>query len=172
MESRMHVMHPMRRVLVSLALMVPNSMRPLHDARAQTPHCATPERASNAEFHEGQVWSYKPRVGEGGSTITVLRVENVGKIGVVIHVRIDGIRFGKCMGGPAPTSIVHAPFAKAALAQSVTKLLRILPTVPDYMDGYRDWAAHCGGAYTISVAEMVKLDDRTFNAGLGCSTPI
>ena len=157
------------RALVSLALTIPTLMRPPHEASAQTPHCAAPERASDAEFQEGQVWSYKPRAGEGGSTITVLRVENVGKLGVVVHVRIDGIRFGNCTGGPAPTSIAHAPFAKAALAQSVTKLLKTLSTVPDYMDGYMDWAAHCGGAYTISVAEIVKLDDRTFNAGLGCS---
>ncbi len=165
----MYVKRPIRRALVSLMLIVPSSMRPLHDAGAQTPHCAAPERASDAEFHKGQVWSYKPRAGEGGSTITVLRVENVGRIGVVIHVRIDGIQFGNCTGGPAPTSIAHAPFAKAALAQSVTRLLKTLPTVPDYMDGYKEWVAHCGGAYTISVAEMVTMDDRTFSAGLGCS---
>ncbi len=167
----MHVKRPVERALGSLALMIPSSMRPLHDAGAQTPHCAAPVRASDGEFHEGQVWSYKHRAGESDSTITVLRVENVGKIGVVIHVRIDGIRFGNCTGDPAPTSIAHAPFAKAALAQSVTRLLRTLPTVPNYMNGYKDWAAHSGGAYTISVAEMVKLDDRTFNAGLGCPGP-
>ena len=146
-------------------------MKQQHEAVAHNTNCAAPERASDPEFHEGQVWSYKPRVGEGCFTVTVLRVENVGKIGVVIHVRIDGIRFGNCTGGPAPTSIAHAPFAKAALAQSVTRLLKTLPTMPDYMNGYKEWVAHCGGAYTISVAEMVKLDDRTFSAGLGCSAP-
>ena len=125
----MDVKLPIARALVSLAL-IPSSMRPLHDAGAQTPHCAVPERASDAEFHEGQVWSYKPRAGEGKSTTTVLRVENVAKMGVVIHVRIDGIRFGNCTGGLAPMSIAHAPFAKAALAQSVTRLLRTLPTLP------------------------------------------
>ena len=120
---------------------------------------------------KGRSGATNPELGEGGSTVTVLRVENVGKIGVVTHIRIDGIRFGNCTGGPAPTSIAHAPFVKAASAQSVTKLLRTLPTVPDYMNGYKDWAAHCGGVYTTSVAEMVKLDDRTFNAGLGCPAP-
>ena len=83
-----------------------------------------------------KVWSYNPRVGKGGSTITVLRVENVSKIGVVIDVRINGIQFGNCTGGPT------------------------------YI---QDWAAHRDGAYTISVTEMVKLDDSTFNAGFGCS---
>ena len=98
----MHVKRPIERALVSLALIIPSSMRPLHDAGAQTPHCAAPERASDAEFHEGQVWSYKPRAGESGSTITVLRVENVGKIGVVIRVRIDGIRSGTARVVPHP----------------------------------------------------------------------
>ena len=164
----MYVRRPIEHAVVCLALTAFSGVVPLNAAEAQTRSCATPERTSDAEFHEGQVWSYRSRSGEEASTLTVLRVENVGKIGVVIHVRIDNIRLGNYMGGPAPTSIAHAPFTKAALSQSVTRLLGSLPTLPDYMDGYKDWAAHRGGAYTISVAEMVKLDDRTFNAGLGC----
>ena len=163
----MYVRRPIGNAMVCLALITSSAVLPPNPVEAQTRPCATPERTTDAEFHEGQVWSFRSRPGEEASTLTVLRVESVGKIGVVIHVRIDDIRFGNCTGGPAPTSIAHVPFAKAALAQSVTKLLRNLSTVPEYMDGYKDWVSHCGGAYTISVAE----DDRTFNAGLGCRTP-
>lgn len=59
----MHVDRLNWRALVSLAMTIPTSMRPLHEASAQTLHCAAPERASDAEFHEGQVWSYKPEWG-------------------------------------------------------------------------------------------------------------
>jgi hypothetical protein len=33
---------------------------------------------------------------------------------------------------------------------------------------YDDWLAHCGGVYTISVANVLDADDYTFQSGLGC----
>jgi len=129
--------------------------------------CDAPVVITDAKFIPGQVWSFQSRPGEGASTVTILRVESLPKVGVVIHIRIDGIQFKNCTGGPSPTSIQHAPFTKAALDQSVTHLIRSV-NVPQYEAGYRSWLAHCGGVYTISVAAMVDADDATFNAGLGC----
>jgi hypothetical protein len=116
------------------------------------------------------VWSYKTRPSEGLSTVTILRVETSPKVGVIVHVRIDGVQFKNCKGGPAPTTIDHAPFTKIAMDKSVSRQLRTVSELPEFEAGYKDWLAHCGGVYTVSVAEMVDVNDATFNAGLGCKT--
>jgi hypothetical protein len=133
-------------------------------------NCAAPQAAVDSTYSPGQVWSYKTRPGESSSTVTILRVETTPKIGTIIHVRIDGVRFKNCTGGSAPNTIEHAPFAKSALDKSVGHKLSTVTRLPDFEAGYGDWLAHCGGVYTITVAEMVGADDATFNAGLGCKT--
>ena len=130
--------------------------------------CAEPQTTTDSTYSPGQVWSYKARPGEDSSTVTILRVERAPTIGVVIHVRIDGVQFGNCTGGPAPTTVQHAPFTKAAIDKSVTRKLRTISELPAFEAGYKDWLSHCGGVYTFTLAEMVAADDATFNAGLGC----
>ncbi len=90
------------------------------------------------------------------------------KIGVVVHVRLDGIRLRNCSGGPELTSVQHAPFTREAIDRSVSKLLST-SAVPDFKEGYDQWRNHCGGAYTITAAEMVVVDEKTFNTQMGCS---
>ncbi len=133
-------------------------------------NCAAPQAAVDSTYSPGQVWSYKTRPAESSSTVTILRVETTPRIGTIIHVRIDGVRFKNCTGGPAPNTIEHAPFAKSALDKSVGHQLSTVPRLPDFEAGYGDWLAHCGGVYTITLAEVVSADDATFNAGLGCKT--
>jgi hypothetical protein len=41
--------------------------------------------------------------------------------------------------------------------------------VPDFEEGYSTWKKDCGGVYTITVAEMVVVDEKTFNNGSGCA---
>lgn len=130
--------------------------------------CAQPEAATDPKFVPGQVWSYKTRPGEENSTVTILRIEKTPKVGIIIHVRIDGIHFANCTGGPAPKEVDHAPFTRAALETSVTTKLRSVSKLPDYDAGYQEWLRHCGGVYTITVEDMVAVDDATFNANLGC----
>lgn len=137
---------------------------------AQKQACESPVAVKDEKYAPGQVWSYKARPGESASTVTILRVETLPKVGVVIHVRVDGIQFKNCTGGPAPNQIGHAPFTKQAIDQSVLRLLRTDSTIPDYETGYQDWLTHCGGVYTIEVAKMVDVDDATFSAGLGCKS--
>jgi hypothetical protein len=132
--------------------------------------CAEPQIVTDVKYSPGQVWDYRTRDGEESSTITVLRVESLPKIGVIIHVRIDGIRLKNCSGGPGPTTIGHAPFTKDALDRSVTKLIEQQHTLPDYEQGYNSWREACGGAYTIPVVEMLKADEVTFNSGMNCSS--
>jgi hypothetical protein len=131
--------------------------------------CATPEIVNDSKYSPGQVWNYKNRAGESSSTITILRVESLPKVGVIVHVRIDGIKLRNCSGGPSPTSIQHAPFAKDAIDRSVVTLIKERQQLPEYEAGYSDWKAHCGGVYTITVAEMLKVDEATYNNGVSCS---
>jgi len=158
---------PLRHVICSmlwtLAALAPNEAVAVDDRK-----CTTPIATVDSKYTPGQVWKFKNRLGESASRVTILRVETLPKLGLIIHIRIDGVQFKNCTGGPAPTSIAHAPFSKEAMDDSVTQLIRSGIQVPEYMAGYREWLAHCGGAYTISLAEMVNADETTFNAGLGC----
>jgi len=135
-----------------------------------TRKCAEPQTVTDAKYSPGQVWAYRTRKGEESSTITVLRVESLPKLGVIVHVRLDGIELKNCSGGPSPTTIGHAPFTKDALDRSVTRLLEQGRTLPDYEQGYNNWREACGGVYTITVAEMLKVDEATFNSGMNCSS--
>jgi hypothetical protein len=131
-------------------------------------NCAQPQLVTDPKFEPGQVWSYKTRPGEEGSTVTILRVEKTPKLGTIVHVRIEGIHFRNCTGGPLPRLLEHAPFSREALEASVTVKVSSVSKVPDYAAGYQDWLSHCGGVYTITVDRVVATDDATFSAGLGC----
>lgn len=131
-------------------------------------NCAQPVVARDPKFAPGQVWSYKTRFGEERSTVTILRIEKTPKMGTIVHIRIEGVHFSNCTGGPAPDLIAHAPFARAALEESVISKITTVKSLPDYESGYHDWLSHCGGAYTISVAHAVAIDDAQFGVSVGC----
>jgi hypothetical protein len=97
-----------------------------------------------------------------------LRVERIPKLGIIIHIRIDGVYLGNCGGDYSSTSIQHAPFTRAALEASVTKKVALASTLPEYSNGYDNWLSHCGGVYTINVNEMVGNDDMQFRQSKGC----
>jgi hypothetical protein len=130
--------------------------------------CAQPQLVTDPQFVPGQVWSYRTRPGEEGSTVTILRVEKTPRIGTIVHVRIEGLHFHNCTGGLSPRVLEHAPFSRTALEASVTAKVSSVSRVPDYAAGYQDWLSHCGGVYTMTVDRVVATDDATFNAGLGC----
>ncbi len=137
----------------------------------------TDKGASLKEVHDekykpGQVWSYKTRVNEQESTLTILRLEETPEKKRIVHVRVDHIQLTNCTGGPAPNTFEHMPFAKDALDQSVIKVVRT-GAVPDFRSGYSEWRAawDAGKAsyYTISVALALDFGQKTFAQGVGCS---
>ncbi len=130
--------------------------------------CAAPAAATDAKFVPGQVWAYKTNSGEEESTVTILRVETLGKVGTIVHVRVDGLHFRNCRGETLADNLPHAPFARAALEASVTKQIGRVSTLPAFEEGYGIWLRDCGGVYTVSVAQVVALDERTYPANLGC----
>ena len=100
----------------------------------------------------------------------MLKVEALPKVGTIIHVRVDHIRLRNCTGGPEPDNFQHMPFTRDAMERSITKLEKDGVDIPD-LGGYEQWRADCGGVYTITLAEAIKVAEYTFNKGLGCELP-
>jgi hypothetical protein len=155
---------------VILLVVLSRSLLAQQGASAEAKRCVEPQTATDPKFSPGQLWSYRTREGEESSTVTVLRVETLAKIGVIVHVRIEGIHLKNCSGGASPTSIGHAPMSREALDRSVTKLLEERRALPHYQEGYNEWRQACGGVYTISVADVIKADEEAFNSEMNCAS--
>jgi hypothetical protein len=130
--------------------------------------CVAPTPVEDSKFRPGQVWQYKTREGEENSFVTILKVESLVKR-TVVHIRVDKVRLRNCSGGPEPDTIQHMPFAREAVENSVTKLVREGSQIPDFQDGYDEWRKACGGVYTISIADAVRADEAVFNQNVECS---
>jgi hypothetical protein len=131
------------------------------------PKCATPTVVDDPTYKPGQVWSYKTRAGDEDSTVTILRVESTPKLGTIVHVQIQRWRLENCHGNTGDSTMDHAPFSKAAIDKSVVKLLRTDKDIPNFEEGYRDWLSHCGGVYTMSVADALTLTNKRMKEA-GC----
>ena len=129
--------------------------------------CPQPNEATDPKFRPGQVWQYKTRPHERSSTLTILRVESLPKVGTIIHIRVDKVRLRNCTGGPEPDNFQHMPFARDSIERSVTKLVNE-GSVPDFQAGYDEWRSACGGVYTITVAGAIQVAEDTFRKNLGC----
>lgn len=151
--------------LVALLVLSTGGARPLSDQKRP---CQEPQEATDSKFHPGQVWNYKTRRNEEKSTLTILKIESLPKLGVIVHIRVDGIRLHNCTGGPEPNNFAHMPFTRDAIERSVVKVAKENGPVPDFQEGYDEWRRACGGVYTITVAEAIQVSEETFNAGLGC----
>jgi hypothetical protein len=107
---------------------------------------------SASRFRPGQVWAFRAPADQPSARLTILRVEDGGKLGRIIHVALSGVSYGV-----GQTSIQHLPFAESAIEDSVTLLNRETGPIPDFADGYQQWreafAAGKGGIFSISVAE-------------------
>jgi hypothetical protein len=120
------------------------------------------------KFHVGEKWNYRARLGEDGSTLTVVKVELSPKLGVIVHVSLDGLRI-KSPHAPSGVSetIGHMPFAEQALEKSVTSLVSSNATLPAFTEGYQEWRrafdAGKGGIFTIPVAEGVSFIETAMN---------
>jgi hypothetical protein len=116
----------------------------------------------DTKFKPGQVWSYQSRPGETNSTLTVLEVDSNEKVGVIVHIRVDGLRAHNSRGKDVP-SVEHMPFTRDAMLLSVNHLLKSNQPLPT-LEGLNRWRSDCGGVYTISVRDAVEVMEKTLNA--------
>ena len=113
--------------------------------------------AGPPKFHEGQRWSYKTRKGEEKSTVLILKIEEHPKLGVIFHVRLDGLRIANPAKSESPhQTLEHTPISREAFAASVIKLLDEKAKIPDFSAGYEDWKKANGGVFTLPLAKIVE----------------
>lgn len=120
------------------------------------------EGVADKKFKPGQVWSYDNRPGESASTLTILRVDSGEKVGIIIQVRVDGLKMHNPRGELVP-SIEHMPFSRDSMLLSVNHLLKSDQPVPT-LEGLDQWRSDCGGVYKIAVRDAVDVAEKTFNA--------
>lgn len=122
--------------------------------------------AEARDFSEGEVWSYKSRPGEAGSTLLINRVETDSKLGSIYHISLSGVRV-KNLRAPSgiSTELAHFPVSQQTLEQSCIKLLGTSKPNPKYLEGYAEWKRAFdqgnAGVFTTSVAEIVDVVEST-----------
>ena len=112
-------------------------------------------------YAEGQVWEYRTRPEDKGSLLKIQKIEvlpEFAKAGPVYHVSIIGLHF---VGLPLGGTVQHAPFSKASLDASVTKLSTSKAAFPDISGGIAEWRQARGGIFTVSVADAVSFVEQT-----------
>ena len=100
-----------------------------------------PLNPHSEEFVAGQCWEYDTPSGESGSRAHVLVVEEVGRMGTVVHVSISRLQSGNPkISSPHGFTIHHLPMAISALRKSVRRLDMDSP-IPVGLDfsGYLLW---------------------------------
>jgi hypothetical protein len=123
--------------------------------------------ASFSSFSVGQVWEYKTRDQDVGSTLTVVQLDTLNGY-EIIHISIEGLRI-KSPHIPSGYSenVSHLPIAPEALKSSVTQLKSQTHELPEYKEGYQMWRdafdSSEAGFFTITVAECVNYMEQAVN---------
>jgi hypothetical protein len=123
---------------------------------------------NTGKYRVGQIWKFKPRAGEDGATLTVVRVESNKALGIIVHVSVTDLRIKSPHApGGYTDRLQHAPFSEEAISKSVTTLVGETKALPAYEEGYREWRkafdAGKGGIFTITVAEAVAFMESAIN---------
>jgi hypothetical protein len=115
--------------------------------------------SASKDLKVGDIWAYKNRPGEDGSTLTILKIENYPKLGKVVHIRVDGFRMINPVTGNEFNDMPHLPFQVKALERSITHRVGETADVPDFSQGYTAWRAafdeEKAGVFKISVSKTL-----------------
>jgi hypothetical protein len=105
-----------------------------------------------SRYRPGQVWGVRLSPEQpADARLIVLRVEELPKLGRIVHVALQGVRVP---GGG--TQLQHAPFSEAALDASVLQLTAEGGPIPDFSEGYTRWREANGGVFSIPVGEALQ----------------
>ncbi|MHC8345365.1 hypothetical protein [Pseudomonas sp. RT6P73] len=97
--------------------------------------------SASKELKAGDIWAYKNRPGEDGSTLTILKIENYPKLGKVVHIRVDGFRLINPVTGNEFNEMPHLPFQAKAIERSITHRVGNTSDIQDFSQGYAAWRA-------------------------------
>ncbi len=109
-------------------------------------------------FAAGQIWEYRTRPQDRGSLIWIHSVEQDPRLGAIYHIGMVGLHFD-VIEGPQP--IGHLPVSRATLDASVTRLSGEKPGFMDVEEGIAQWREARGGVFTITLAEIADVVERT-----------
>jgi hypothetical protein len=133
-------------------------------ACAQKKPCPPIEsNVKDAKYQVGQVWGYESRSKTNSPTLTIIEIDRLPKIGIVVHIRLDGVELN-APNGNILDHVDHMPFTKNAMLLSTTNLLHSSSSLPN-LEGYEQWKEACGGVYTISVNDAVDVMQKTLTNG-------
>ena len=108
-------------------------------------------------FEPGQRWSYSTRPQDKGSTLTILKIDEVPGIGTVVQIVVDNVLFDDAPERYRTESPHNVSLAmrRDSLDASVTSMLGIIQ-VPSRPDHYDQWQNNCNGlTYATSVADTM-----------------
>ncbi|WP_010461794.1 hypothetical protein [Pseudomonas mandelii] len=115
--------------------------------------------SASKELKVGDIWAYKNRPGEDGSTLTILKIENYPKLGKVIHIRVDGFQMINPVTGSEFNEMPHLPFQAKALERSITHRVGETAEITDFSQGYMAWRTafdeRKAGAFKITVRQVL-----------------
>ena len=115
--------------------------------------------SASKDLKVGDIWAYKNRPGEDGSTLTILKIENYPKLGKVVHIRVDGFRMINPVTGNEFNDMPHLPFQEKALERSITHRIGETAEIPDFSQSYAAWRAAFdegkAGAFKITVRQTL-----------------
>ena len=123
---------------------------------------STSRAIEDPKYKPGQVWSYRHRYGEEGSTFTVLKVEDIESQGkhweTIIHIRVDNVSI-KLKDGSVRTVIPHIPLPRKSVEESAIELLDPGSNKPNFNSS--TWLTNLrdneGGIITVSVAKALDI---------------
>ena len=126
------------------------------------------ESQNTTKLKSGQIWKYNTRKGEEKSRVVILKVEDYGKRGQIVHIAVNGLKMkSEHMEGGISKEIGHLPFDKETLVKSLTELESTTDKLPEFMDGYLQWKeafdSHKGGVFTMEVKDVVDFVDKSIN---------
>jgi hypothetical protein len=126
------------------------------------------ENLDKTELKSGQIWKYNTRKGEEKSRVVILKVEDYGIRGEIVHVAVNGLKIkNKHIDGGISKEIGHLPFDKETILKSLTELEKTTNELPDFIDGYLQWKeafdSEKGGVFTIEIKGAIDFVDRTMN---------
>jgi hypothetical protein len=126
----------------------------------------TDTKAEN--FSEGQIWSYKTRVGEQASTLLINKVERNPNSGFIYHISVAGVSVKNRHTSSSVThELPHFPVSLETLRASCTKVVGHSKPNPEYLEGYKMWK-HAfdqgkAGVFKIPVSEIIDVVETSVN---------
>ena len=130
------------------------------------------QTTTDPKYRVGDVWEYTTRRGEEQSRLTIVKIDESSRLGIIIHVAVDGLTWSTCQGSPFRQQIPHMPFAKDAIDHSITRRVGSTRSLPNYEDGYQEWKKSFldghAGIYKIPVKDAVSVAETTWRTGMGC----